>query len=485
MNSPLPRQIEPLRTFSRKRNDTQYNGALGAGKEILNPSMSSLTAKPEEHPGPGGLPRAIGSLASTALVVGTIIGSGIFLVPHNVALHVGSVGSLYLVWVVGGVLSLAGALSLAELGAATPEAGGIYVYLRQAYGKLVAFLYGWAMLMVVETGGIATLAVAFSIYSGTFFPFNPWQQKFIACGVIVLLTGVNIAGVRKGAAVQVIFMFTKLLGLAMIIGFAIFSRGVSALPASQPLPTPTTTWGSFGVALVGVLWAYHGWHHLSYAAGEVKDPARVLPRSFLLGTAVVIIVYFSANFAYLRVLSLGALAEHQRVAAKAMELLAGPWGATLVSGMILCSIFGALNGNILGGARVLYAMARDGSFFSAVGRVHPRFETPAAALVLQGVWAMVLAVSGTYEQLYTYVIFAAWIFYSASTAAVIVLRRQQPQLARPYRVWGYPVVPVAFSVAAIAIVLNTLFRIPRESLIGLALVLSGIPVYFIWRRFAR
>jgi APA family basic amino acid/polyamine antiporter len=168
-----------------------------------------------------------------------------------------------------------------------------------------------------------------------------------------------------------------------------------------------------------------------------------------------------------------------------MELLAGPWGATLVSGMILCSIFGALNGNILGGARVLYAMARDGSFFPAVGRVHPRFETPAAALVLQGVWAMVLAVSGTYEQLYTYVIFAAWIFYSASTAAVIVLRRQQPQLARPYRVWGYPVVPVAFSVAAIAIVLNTLFRTPRESLIGLALVLSGIPAYFIWRRFAK
>lgn len=447
--------------------------------------MSTLTAKPEGHQGPGGLPRAIGSLASTALVVGTIIGSGIFLVPHNVALHVGSVGSLYVVWIVGGVLSLAGALSLAELGAATPEAGGIYVYLRQAYGKLVAFLYGWAMLMVVETGGIATLAVAFSIYSAAFFSFNFWQQKLIACGVIVLLTGVNIAGVRKGAAVQVIFMFTKLLGLAMIIGLAIFSRGVTALPARQPLPTPATTWGSFGVALVGVLWAYHGWHHLSYAAGEVKDPARVLPRSFLLGTAAVIIVYFSANFAYLRALSLGALAEHQRVAAKAMELLAGPRGATLVSGMILCSIFGALNGNILGGARVLYAMARDGSFFSAVGRVHPRFETPAAALVLQGIWAIVLATSGTYEQLYTYVIFAAWIFYSASTAALIVLRRQQPQLARPYRVWGYPVVPVAFSVAAIAIVLNTLFRTPRESLIGLALVLSGIPVYFIWRRFAK
>jgi APA family basic amino acid/polyamine antiporter len=446
----------------------------------MQPPTQTATAATEKS-----LPRAIGQLASTALVVGTIIGSGIFLVPHNVAEHVGSVGSLYLVWVVGGLLSLAGALSLAELGAATPEAGGVYVYLRQAYGKLIAFLYGWAMLLVVESGGIATLAVAFSLYSANFLPFTPFQQKVVATGVIALLTVVNILGVRKGAAVQTIFMFAKLAGLAIVVGFALFSSGIQQLPSALPLPTEHTTLSSFGLALVGVLWAYHGWHHLSYAAGEVKDPGRVLPRSFLWGMLVIILVYFSANFAYLRVLSLGALAEHQRVAARAMEVLAGPRGAALVSALILCSIFGALNGNILGGARVLYAMARDGVFFTAVGRVHSRYETPALALVIQGVWAAVLATSGTYEQLYTYVIFTAWVFYAGAILAVVLLRRRLPHLERPYRVWGYPVLPVAFSAAALIIVANTLFRSPRESIAGLALVLAGVPIFFAWRRLAR
>ncbi|MBZ5542414.1 MAG: amino acid permease [Acidobacteriia bacterium] len=444
---------------------------------MLTPPRTAKAAVSEKS-----LPRALGQLASTAIVVGTIIGSGIFLVPHNVAQHVGSVGSLYLVWVVGGVLSLAGALSLAELGAATPEAGGIYVYLRQAYGKLIAFLYGWAMLLVVESGGIATLAVAFSIYSATFFPFTPVQQKLVASGVIAFLTLVNILGVRKGAAVQTIFMFAKLVGLAMIVGFALFSPGIAPVSSSLPLPAPQTTLSSFGVALVGVLWAYHGWHLLSYAAGEVKDPGRVLPRSFLWGMLVVIVVYFSANFAYLRVLSLGALAEHQRVAARVMEALAGPRGAALVSALILCSIFGALNGNILGGARVLYALARDGVFFSAVGRVHSRYETPAVALVIQGVWAAVLATSGTYEQLYTYVIFTAWMFYAGAIVAVVILRRRLPHLERPYRVWGYPFLPLAFSLAALIIVANTLVRSPRESFFGLALVLAGAPIYYAWRR---
>lgn len=449
-------------------------------------ASTPLSADPRnpspESRGPTALPRAIGSLASTAIVVGTIIGSGIFLVPHNVALHVGSSGALYLVWIVGGVLSLAGALSFAELGAAAPEAGGVYVYLRDAYGKLVAFLYGWAMLTVVETGGIATLGVAFGIYSATFIPLTSLQQKLISTALIALLTFVNILGVRKGAAVQIIFMFAKLSGLAIIIGYALFSPGVVPLQSSLALPTPQTTAGSFGVALIGVLWAYHGWHMLSYAAGEVKNPGRVLPRSYFLGTMLVIVVYLSANLAYLHVLSMPALAEHQRVAAKAMEILAGPRGGALVSGLILCSIFGALNGNVLGGARVLYAMARDGVFFSAVGRVHKRFETPAIALLIQGAWAAVLAASGTYEQLYTYVIFTAWVFYAGAVLAVVILRRQRPELARPYRVWGYPFLPIAFSVAALAIVGNTLVRSPRESIIGLGLVLVGLPIYLVWTR---
>jgi len=431
------------------------------------------------------LPRAIGYLGSTAIVVGTVIGSGIFLVPHNVAQYVGSVRSLLLVWIVGGVLSLAGALSFAELGAASPEAGGVYIYLRQAYGKLIAFLYGWGSLAVMESGAIATLAVAFSIYSARFYPLAAVERKLLAAGVIALLTFVNIVGVRKGAAVQVVFTCAKLAGLAIIIGFAFFSRHVAPVVSSFKLPTPQTTPSSFGVALIGVLWAYQGWHILSYAAGEVKEPSKVLPRSFFLGTMLVVLVYLSANLAYLRVLPLPALVEHQRVAAKAMDVLAGPRGSAFVSALILCSIFGALNGNILGGARVCFAMARDNLFFSSVGRVHPRFETPALALTIQGAWAMTLAASGTYEQLYTYVIFTAWIFFGAATLGVIILRRRLPALERPYRTWGYPWVPLAFSLAALGIVGNTLLTNGREAGIGLGLVLLGVPIYLAWRRWGR
>ncbi len=449
---------------------------------MSNPKSKIQNLKSEKAP--ASLPRVIGYLGSTAIVVGTIIGSGIFLVPHNVAQHVGTVRSLLLVWVVGGVLSLAGALSLAELGAAMPQAGGIYVYLREAYGRLFAFLYGWSNLLVVESGGAATLAVAFGIYSSAFFPLTPLKQKLVASSVIALLTLVNIVGTREGAAVQTVFMVAKLTGLAIIVGAALFSPSAAPVSASLPLPTPHTTLSSFGVALIGVLWAYHGWQVLSYTAGEVQDPSRVLPRSYFLGTLLVAAAYLSANLAYLRVLPLAALAEHQRVAHKAMEVLAGPRGATFVSALILCSIFGALNGTILSPPRVYFAMARDKVFFASVGRVYPRFQTPALAVLLQGAWAIVLAASGTYEQLYTYVIFTAWVFFGAAALAVVILRRRMPSLERPYRVWGYPALPIVFAVAALAIVVNTLVRVPREALIGLALVLAGIPIYLAWTRLA-
>ncbi len=427
------------------------------------------------------LPRAVGPLGAVAIVVGTIIGSGIFLVPHNVAQHVGSERSLLLTWVIGGVLSLAGALSFAELGAAIPEAGGVYIYLREAFGKLFAFLYGWGLLLVINSGSIATLAVAFGIYASSFLPLSPLAQKLISSATIGLLTVVNILGVRKGAAVQTLFMFAKLAGLALIIGAAFFSPGVVPLPGSAGLPTPHTTLSSFGVALIGVLWACEGWHMLSFNAGEVKDPSRVLPRSYFFGTLLVVAVYLGANLAYLRVLSLPALAEHQRVAAKTMEILAGPRGSTFVSALILCSIFGALNGTILGGPRAYFAMARDGLFFASVGRVHPRFETPALAILIQGLWSIALAVTGTYEQLYTYVITSGWLFYGMATLAVPVLRRRRPELERPYRVWGYPILPIAFAAASFAIIANSLVRNPRESFIGIGLVLLGIPIYLGWR----
>ena len=444
--------------------------------------MESEIRNPKSKIPPVVLPRAIGYLDSTAIVVGTIIGSGIFLVPHNVAMHVGTPGSLFAVWVVGGLLSLAGALSLAELGAALPEAGGVYVYLREAYGKSLAFLYGWGMLVVIHSGSVATLAVAFGIYSGAFLPLGPLERKLLASAVVAVLTAVNVLGVRPGSAVQTLFTFTKLAGLVIIVASAVFVRGVRPLTASLPLPTPRTTVSSFGVALIGVLWAYEGWHMLSFTAGEVKNPARVLPRSFFLGTVLVVLAYLSANLAYLRVLTLPALAQHQRVAATAMEILAGPRGRLFVSALILCSIFGALNGTILTGPRAYFAMARDGVFFSSVGRVHPRFHTPAVAVLLQGALSIVLAVSGTYEQLFTYVIFSAWIFYGAAVMAVLVLRRQRPSLERPYRIWGSPFLPIVFALAALGIVVNTMLTKPRESGFGLGIILLGLPIYFAWRR---
>ena len=444
--------------------------------------LESEIRNPKSKIPPVVLPRAIGYLDSTAIVVGTIIGSGIFLVPHNVAMHVGTPGSLFAVWVVGGLLSLAGALSLAELGAALPEAGGVYVYLREAYGKSFAFLYGWGMLVVIHSGSVATLAVAFGIYSGAFLPLGPLERKLLAAAVVAVLTAVNVLGVRPGSAVQTLFTFTKLAGLVIIVASAVFVRGVRPLTASLPLPTPRTTVSSFGVALIGVLWAYEGWHMLSFTAGEVKNPARVLPRSFFLGTVLVVLAYLSANLAYLRVLTLPALAQHQRVAATAMEILAGPRGRLFVSALILCSIFGALNGTILTGPRAYFAMARDGVFFSSVGRVHPRFHTPAVAVLVQGALSILLAVSGTYEQLFTYVIFSAWIFYGAAVMAVLVLRRQRPSLERPYRIWGSPFVPIVFALAALGIVVNTLLTKPRESGVGLGIILLGLPIYFAWRR---
>jgi len=444
--------------------------------------LESEIRNPKSKIPPVVLPRAIGYLDSTAIVVGTIIGSGIFLVPHNVAMHVGTPGSLFAVWVVGGLLSLAGALSLAELGAALPEAGGVYVYLREAYGKSFAFLYGWGMLVVIHSGSVATLAVAFGIYSGAFLPLGPLERKLLAAAVVAVLTAVNVLGVRPGSAVQTLFTFTKLAGLVIIVASAVFVRGVRPLTASLPLPTPRTTVSSFGVALIGVLWAYEGWHMLSFTAGEVKNPARVLPRSFFLGTVLVVLAYLSANLAYLRVLTLPALAQHQRVAATAMEILVGPRGRLFVSALILCSIFGALNGTILTGPRAYFAMARDGVFFSSVGRVHPRFHTPAVAVLVQGALSILLAVSGTYEQLFTYVIFSAWIFYGAAVMAVLVLRRQRPSLERPYRIWGSPFVPIVFALAALGIVVNTLLTKPRESGVGLGIILLGLPIYFAWRR---
>jgi APA family basic amino acid/polyamine antiporter len=426
------------------------------------------------------LPRKLGLVDATAILIGTVIGSAIFLVPNVVARSLPSAGLILLVWSLTGVLTFFGALAYAELGAMIPATGGQYVYLREAYGPLVGFLSGWASFLVMQSGGIATLAAGFAIYLSYFIPLSPVAGKLASVLLIAVLTAVNYRGVRLGAGVQRVFTFLKLAGLTVIV--------VSAFLSPRHIATADTaslggfSWSQFGVAMIACLWAYEGWNCVSFVAGEVKRPERNLLLALSLGTAALIAIYLAANVAYMRVLSVPTLATTDRVAARAAEITMGSIGGTLVSLTILLSIIGASNGAILTFARAYFAQARDGLFFRAVGSVHPRFETPHIAIVVQGIWAAVLAISGSYEVLFSYVVFAAWIFYGLAVLGVVVLRHKAPKLPRPYRMWGYPVTPIAFAAVAFWFVMNTIITTPVSSLIGLGIVAVGVPVYYIWRR---
>lgn len=389
-----------------------------------------------------------------------------------------------LVWVVGGALSLFGALSLAELAAAFPRAGGIYVYLRHAYGRAAGFLYGWGLLTMIHSGSIATLAVAFGLYLSQLIPLHSTAQKAVSIGCILLLTGINCLGLRAGKLVQNLFTAAKLGGLALMILLLLArARPLKLLPEEfWPAAGGGAAWIPFGVALVGVLWAYEGWHVVSFAAGEIREPTRNLPRSLFYGTLIIIGVYLSANAAYYSVLTGKEIAASDTVAATAMTRTVGAAAGVFISLLILVSIFGAMNGMVLTGPRAYYAMARDGLFFSAFARTNLRYHSPVFAIVLQGVWASLLTLIGTFQELFTYVIFTAWIFYGATVVGVIVLRRQQPTLERPFRVPAYPWLPALFGLAALGITLSTIVAGPGNALRGIALILLGIPFYFLFRR---
>jgi APA family basic amino acid/polyamine antiporter len=425
------------------------------------------------------LSRTIGLVDSIVIVIGTVIGSAIFLVPNSVAASLPAAPSILLVWTMTGVLSFFGALAFAELGAMMPDTGGQYVYLREAYGPLVGFVSGWALFLVIQTGSLATLAAGFAIYLAYFIPMTAAEARLASVLLIAVLTIVNYRGVRLGVGVQRLFTFLKLAGLAIIVASA-FVAPRHALPAPD-LPA-AFSWSRFGVAMIACLWAYEGWNSLSFVAGEVRRPSRNLPLALGIGTALLIAIYITANVAYMRMLSVPEIAATSRVAARSAEISIGPAGATLVALTILVSIIGASNGSALTSARIYFAQARDGLFFSALGRVHPRFGTPHVAIAVQGAWAAVLAVSGSYERLFSYVVFTAWIFYGMAALAVIVLRRRWPDRPRPYRMWGYPVTPLLFSGVAFWFVGNTILTTPGPSLIGLAIVATGIPAYWFWAR---
>jgi APA family basic amino acid/polyamine antiporter len=449
---------------------------------------------------PASLKRDLGLWSATSLVVGSVIGSGIFLVPATMIQRVGSPELVLLVWIFGGLLSLAGALSYAELAAALPEAGGEYVYLREAYGPLWGFLYSWTITWVGKSGSIATLATGFVYYLAHFLPaldgvlytiglpIGPkggplaiTSGQCVATGLILLLGLINYFGVKLGGRVQVAFTATKVGLLAVLIVVGLGSGRGSAANLTSSIPAAAGITGFFA-ALVGALWAYDGWNNVSMVSSEIQQPQRNLPRALISGTLAVIVIYLLTNLAYFYVLPAGEVAASERVAATMMRRIVGEFGSAAVSIAAMISMFGALNGTILAGARVPYAAARDRLFFRGLAYVHPIHRTPSVSILTISAWAALLVFSGRYEQLFTYVIFAEWLLYGLATAAVLVLRSKRPELPRPYRTPGYPLVPVLFVLVAFCLVLATLIESPRESLMGLGVILAGLPGYFYWKR---
>ena len=432
--------------------------------------------------GPNELRRSLGFTDLMLITIGTVIGSGIYLVPSLVMRQTGGhTGLAFTVWAVAGFLSLLGALTYAELGAMKPEAGGLYAYLRDAFGPLPAFLYGWASFLVIASGSIAALAVAFANYLSPLLPFHV-PGPMISLAVILVVALINIRGTRGSSTVQNWTTGAKF-GVLFLLSLVLTLRGTggAGLPAA-PIDVPNGSLAAgFGAAMIGVLWAYEGWQYVTFSAGEAKDPQTTFPRAISIATFLLIVLYLMANLGYVRALGPAGVANSQRVAADAIGTILGPVAGAVVTALILVSIFSALNGLILTTPRMYYAMARDGLFFQKLTAVHPRFGTPAIAIGTLTAWGALLAASGTFSQLLTYAVFTGWIFYALGAVAVMMLRRSEPNVARPFRVPGYPITPILFVVAAVALVLNTIITQPGISSIGLGFVALGAPVFYIWR----
>jgi APA family basic amino acid/polyamine antiporter len=446
------------------------------------------------------LDRAIGPVSATLLVVGGIVGSGIFLTTGVMAATLPSPTLLLLAWVAGGLFALAGALTYAEMGTMFPRSGGVYVFLLEAFGSLPAFLYGWACLLVVLSGGVAAVAVGFADYLSYFFPAvshaeilarvplgggATWTlaaDQVVAVASILFLGLINYRGVRSGSGANAVLTIAKIGGLALLPIFALIAARVR--PAFVPVVPPdlTSPLAAFGIAMIAVLWANDGFYFLTYAAGEVRDPSRTLPRALTAGLLAVMAIYLAVNIAYLVALPMNELRGTTRVAERAATALAGPSGATVVALTVVVSTLGCNAAAILAGSRLLFAMAADGLFFKAAASVHPRFRTPHVAIVGVTMWSALLALSGSYEQLFTYVVFTSVLFSLFGGLALFRLRTTRAAAERPYRVWGYPVVPTVFVLGSFAVIINTLRERPFQSLAGLGLLALGFPAYLYWKR---
>jgi APA family basic amino acid/polyamine antiporter len=432
------------------------------------------------------LRRSFGLFDATMVNVGVMVGSAVFLTAGDVARALPHPLMQLGVWVVAAVFSLAGALTIAELGAALPQAGGLTVYLREALGAPWGFFYGWALFVVIQTAAIAAVGVAFATYCGHFFPLSPLQVQLLAAVIVALLSGLNALGVREGVVTQNLFTVAKLAVMVGLVAVAFGGNGGSwaNLTSARSGASGPLTLAGLGAALIGPLFAFDGWITTSYIGGEVKRPSRTLPLAALASVAIVTVIYLALNAAYLFVLGPAGVARAPLVAAQTAQVLLGPRGADLAAVMVVVATFGALNGNILAGARVLYALAAAGLFWRRVERVHPRFGTPAAALAAQGAVSVALVFTGRFDQLLASCLFASWLFYALGGVAVFVLRRRT-DLPRPYRVWGYPVVPALFVAFAVLLLVATIAAAPRDAAVGTALLLTGVPAYYLFRRARR
>jgi APA family basic amino acid/polyamine antiporter len=427
------------------------------------------------------LRRAIGLPHATAIVVGIIVGAAVFVQASEITARVPSLTGVTLAWLVAGLLTMAGALVCAELSSAMPRTGGVYVFLRDIYSPALGFLWGWAMFWSMHSGIAAAIATVFARYAAYFVPMGDVALRVVAVAAILVLSLINYLGVKFGSSVQTMFTVLKIAAVLIIVvaGFLIDPANAADRPTVGGVADYGA--GDFLLAVGAGLFAFGGWHMVTYTAEETKNPETTIPRALILGTLIVTACYVGLNVVYLSVLPVDRVIASTRVAADTFEVLVGPWGASFVAALVMFSAFGALNGVILAGPRVYYSMAQDGLLFKSAARVHPTFRTPGRAIALQGIWAAVLVLTGTYRELVSRVIYTEWIFFGLLAIGVVVLRRRA-DYAPKWRMPGVPFIPILFALFSFAIALNEIRTNPVNAVIGLLLVLVGLPVYWVWLR---
>lgn len=445
------------------------------------------------------LVKGIGLWGATLLVIGSVIGSGIFLTTGGMLAELPSTTLLLAAWGAGGLLAMAGGLTYAEMGSMFPRSGGLYVFLSEAYGPVWGFLFGWACMLVILTGSIATVAIGFAEYFSYFFPalgtanvlfsvpmpWGPWSisaGQLMAAASIAIITAINYVGVNAGNAVNAVLTVAKVGLLVLLPVLAlVYLRADPVFTPVVPIASARPL-ASFGVIMIAVMWTYEGWYYVAFAAGEIKDAARNVPRSLILGTLALTAIYLAVNLAYVYTLSVEEMSGVTRIAEKMVTVLLGPAGAALVAASVVISTFGCNVAAVITCSRTCFAMASDGRFFPAAAKVHPVYRTPHMAILITSAWAAFLTLTGGYETLFTYVTFASVLFGSLGGAAIFVLRAKRPDVPRPYRAWGYPLVPALYVLGSLALVWNTLMERPGASIAGLGLVALGLPFYYHWAK---